>query len=298
MISTQISRAVKDNVLLLFSKKAEHEALLSYDFKMLDFKTALMRLCFSPFSNWPLLVLIAVLFLNPFRYQHQIFADIPSLIQFVYSPNWAAGIAIGIICSYFLGLINIPLALVLYFISQGDMHVILGASIVVGIFLGQPLKYLKLTARLEGKIRTVILYFSIVQFISVVISTLIGLQIYQFMNYAGYFSRTVFGYRLEFIVILLITMYLVQLLLYAMWGHFYSRKQEEPSQLNAFYSTALILRRLSYGKNFLKSLKAQASIKHVELSRQLQDESVSYLPRNILQTAETEKTYLEEAMRF
>lgn len=298
MISTQISRSIKYNISMLFSKKAEHQALLSYDFKILDLKTALMRLCFSPIANWPLFVLVILLFLNPIRYQHQIFAHIPSLIQFMYSPNWAAGIAIGIICSYFLGIINIPLALVLYFISQGDMHIILGASIVVGIFLGQPLKYLKLTARLEGKIRTVVVYFSIMQFLSVIIATIIGLQIYQFMNFAGYFSQTVFGYRLEFLALFLLTMYMVQLLIYALWGHFYSRKSEEPTKLNTFYSTAFVLRRLSYSKSFSKALKAQALAKHTELSRQLEDSSISYLPRNILQTAEMEKTYLEEVMRF
>lgn len=302
MTSTQVSQQVLQQVKyvmkLFSSEKAEHQALLSYDFKMSDFKTSLMRLCFSPLASWPIFVFALILFLNPLRYQHQIFTHIPSLIQFVYAPNWAAGLAIGIVCSYFLGLINIPIALVLYFISQGDMHVVLGASILVGVFFGRPLKYLKLTVNLEGKVKSVVIYYALLQILSVVVGAAIVAQVYQFMYYTGYFSQTVFGYRLEYCVLLLLIMFAVQLAVHSIWGHFYSRRPDEPSRVNTFYSTSQILKKLFYSKSFAEELRTQALAKHTELSLQLKDPSVSYLPRNILQIAEAEKSYLETAMRF
>lgn len=278
--------------------KTEHRALLSYDFKLTDLKAALMQLCFSPLANWPLFVLAMVLYFNPFRYQYQILSGAPSLLAFIYSPQWATGIAIGMICSYFIGIINIPIVLILYFVSQGEVHTILAASILTGVFLGRALKYLKLAIKLEGQTKSIVIWFALIQLVSLVVAVGINLWIYQAMSFAGYFSRTLFAYRFEFIVISLFVVYVTQLVLNSLWGHFYSRRAQEPSKINTFFSMAVILRRLGIGKVFAQQLKAQVTVKHAELSLQLQDTSATYLPKNILQIAQTEKQYLELALRF
>lgn len=294
MIFTQVKHVMKS----LYSEKAEHEALLSYDFKLVDLRTALLRLCFSPLANWPLLVWILVLGLNPFRYQHQVLSQFPSLTTWIYSPQWGTGLAIGIIFSYFAGMITIPIVLVLYFVSQGEIHTVLATSILFGVFLGRALKYLKVSVKLEGKTRLIAIYFALTQILSLIAAIGLGLWIYQYMTVMNYFSKSVFAYRFEFIMTVLTIIYIAQLIVNAVWGHFYSRQQDEPSQVNIFYSTAKILRRLVMGRDLSEKLKQQAEAKYAEQSIQLKDASTVYLPKNILESAQEEKLYLEEALRF
>ncbi|MBC7457650.1 MAG: hypothetical protein H7235_05185 [Bdellovibrionaceae bacterium] len=282
----------------LFSERAEHEALLAYDFKLADFKTALMKLCFSPLANWPLFVIILILYFNPFRYQFQILNGFSGAISFIYAPHWQLGLSFGIICSYFLGLINIPIAIALYFISQGEVHTIIAGSMIIGVFAGRSLKYFKLAVKLESETRKMAIYFNIVQLTSLVAATFISLYIYEYMTVMGLFSRTLFAYRFEFISIGLFVIYAAQLILNGIWGHFYARKSFEPSKIQIYYSTAQILRRLSFGSKMKAELKQQVAIKEAELKIQLADSSVAYLPKTILNTAKQEQTFLDLAQKY
>lgn len=294
MIFTQIKNVMKS----LFSERAEHEALLVYDFKLADFKTSMMRLCFSPLANWPLFVVILLLYFNPFRYQFQILGGISGAVSFIYAPHWQIGLSFGIICSYFLGLINIPIAVALYFISQGEVHTIIAGSMIVGIFAGRSLKYFKLAVKLESEIRKMAIYFNILQLISLVAATFISLYIYEYMTAVGLFSRTLFAYRFEFISISLFVIYAIQFSLNGIWGHFYASKSFEPSKIQIYYSTAQILRRLSFGSAMKAELKQQVTTKESELKTQLADPSVAYLPKNILNTAKEEQAFLELAQKY
>jgi len=257
-----------------------------------------MKLCFSPLANWTLFVFIAVLYFNPFRYQFQILGGVSGAISFIYAPHWQIGLSFGIICSYFLGLINIPIAVALYFISQGEVHTIIAGSMIVGIFAGRSLKYFKLAVKLDGETRKMAIYFNILQILSLIVATFIGLYIYEYMTALGLFSRTLFANRFEFISISLFVIYTVQLLLNAIWGHFYARKSFEPSKIQIHYSTAQILRRLSFGSSMKADLKQQVAAKGSELKAQLEDSSVAYLPKNILNTAKEEKAFLELAQKY
>jgi len=294
MIFTQIKNVMKS----LFSERAEHEALLAYDFKLTDFKTALMRLCFSPLANWPLFILILILYFNPFRYQFQILGGISGAISFIYAPHWQIGLSFGIICSYFLGRINIPIAVALYFISQGEVHTIIAGSMIVGIFAGRSLKYFKFAVKLESETRKLAIYFNILQLVSLTAATFISLYIYEYMTAMGLFSRTLFAYRFEFISISLLVIYAVQLVLNAIWGHFYARKSFEPSKIQTFYSTSQILHRFSFGSSMNEQLKQQVATKEAELKAQLEDSSVAYLPKNILNTAKEEHAFLNLAQKY
>ena len=118
------------------------------------------------------------------------------------------------------------------------------------------------------------------------------------MTAMGFFSRTLFANRFEFIVISLMGIYACQLILNMVWGHFYSRKTLEPSQVQMYYSTAHILGRLSFGQDMKKQLKQQADTKLNELTVQLADTSISYLPKNILNSAKEEKSLLEQAQTY
>lgn len=289
MIFTQVKNIMKS----LFSQRAEHEALVAYDFKLTDFKTSLMALCFSPLANWILLVWALLLHFNPYRYQFQLLGGLSGAISFIYSPHWQIGLSFGIICSYFLGAVNIPIAVALYLISQGEIHTIIAGSLIVGVFFGRSLRYLKLSVKLESQTKRTVLYFAFLQFVSLAAATIVSLWIYEYMNAAGYFSRTLFAYRFEFIVISLMVNYLMQFVVNVIWGHFYSRKTDDPSQLKTYYSTALVLRRLSLSRAVKDQLKQQAMNRHTELKDQLNDASTSYLPQNILQAAQKEKVFLE-----
>jgi hypothetical protein len=294
MIFTQVKQVLKS----LFAERAEHEALLAFDFKLADFRSSLMRLCFSPLANWTLLVFILVLYFNPFRYQFQILDGVSGAISFIYAPHWQIGLSFGIICSYFLGLINIPIAVALYFISQGEIHTIIAGSMIVGVFAGRSLKYFKLAVKLQSETRKIAVYFNILQIISLVAGTFVSLYIYEYMTAMGLFSRTLFAYRFEFIVINLFIIYALQFLFNGIWGHFYARRTLEPSKIQTYYSAAQILRRLSFGPSMKAELKQQSDTKLSELKVQLADTSVAYLPKSILSTAKEEQAFLELAQKY
>lgn len=293
MIFTEI----KSVLLSFYSQKSENEALLAFDFKLIDFKSSLMRLCFSPLANWPLFAWAVILYLNPFRYQLQLLGGFSNILAFLYSPQWAMGLSIGMILSYFVGAINIPIALILYFISQGEIHTLLGASLLAGLFMGRVLKYFKLTVKLEGQVKKMGLYYSLMQLLALPIAIAININIYQYMTFAGYFSRTLFAYRFEFIVLSLLVYYAIQFLLNAVWGHFYARKSEDPSSLFVFYSTAKVLRRMAFGSSLAHEMKGQVTVRLNELSHQLEDVSAALVPQHILQVAKIEKHYLELAQK-
>ncbi len=294
MIFTQIKKVMKS----FFAQRAEHEALLSYDFKLDDFKNSLIRLCFSPLANWPLVVIMIIFYFNPFRYQFQILSHVAGSLSFIYSPHWQIGISFGIFCSYFLGLINIPLAVALYLISQGEVHTVIAASMIVGVFMGRSLKYFKLTVKTKGETNKILIYFNILQILSLCVATAINLYIYQYLTVIGVFSQSLFSYRLEFVSLSLIDIYATQLTFNLIWGHFYSRKFNEPSDIQIHYSTAQILPKLSLGSKIQEDLKQQVATKEGELKTQLADPSTSYLPRTILQCAQEEKAFLDLAQKY
>ena len=294
MIFTQIRNVIKT----FYSERAEHEALLAFDFKLADFKTSLVRLCFSPLANWPLFILIFIFYFNPFRYQFQILSKFAWASSFIYAPQWQIGLSFGMICSYFLGLINIPIAVALYFISQGEIHTIIAGSMIVGVFAGRSLRYFKLMVKLKSETRKIAIYFNLLQVISLVVATMINLYLFEYMTIVGLFSRTLYAYRFEFIAMNLMVIYALQLVFNSLWGHFYARKCFEPSKIQIYYSTAQVLRHFFISSAFKDKLKDQVSIKKAELQIQLKDSSVAYLPKNILHAAEEEKSFLELAHTY
>ena len=281
-----------------FSEQAEHEALLAFDFKLTDFKTTLIRLCFSPLANWPLFILIFIFYFNPFRYQFQILSGIAEASSYIYGPHWQIGLSLGIICSYFLGLINIPIAGALYLISQGEVHTIIAGAMIVGVFIGRSLKYFKLILKLRSETRNMAVYFNLLQLFSLAAATLINLYVYEYMTVVGLFSRTLYAFRFEFIAMNLVVIYALQLLFNMLWGHFYSRKSFEPSKIQIYYSTAQILSRFYTGSAFKNDLMNQIKIKNAQLKIQLEDSSVTYLPKNILNAAQEEKAFLDLAQTY
>lgn len=294
MIFIQIKNVMKS----FFSERAEHEALLAFDFKLADFKTALIRLCFSPLANWPLFVLILIFYFNPFRYHFQILNRFAGASSFIYAPQWQIGLSFGMICSYFLGLINIPIAVALYLISQGEVHTIIAGSMIVGVFAGRCLKYFKLAVKLQSETRSMALYFNLLQALSLVAATAINLYLFEYMTVVGLFSRSLYAYRFEFIAMNLVVIYALQLLFNTLWGHFYARKSFEPSKIQIYYSTAQVLRRFFIGSVFKNELKNQVKIKKTELQIQLEDSSMAYLPKNILNAAQKEKSFLDLAQTY
>ena len=293
MIFTQILDQLKMVIFSMYSKKSENEALVAYDFKLINFKSALMKLSFSPLANWPLFILALIFYYNPFRYQFQLLAGFSNIVAFLYSPQWAMGLAIGIIFSYFIGLINIPIAVVMYFVSQGEIHTILGFSILVGVFTGRILKYFKFLIKLEGRTKKIILYFNIIQILSLATGIFLNSYIYELMSAYGFFSRTLFAFRFEYLVISLFVFYACQFLVNSVWGHFYSRTTEDISKINIFYSTAQILQKTSISHKTRTVILQQARSQIHELALQLESEQATLIPKNILASAHKENNYLD-----
>ncbi len=290
MIFTQIKQTINK----LGSQNAEHEALLSFDFNKLSLKEALMRLCFSPLANWILIVWMFILFFNPFRYEIQLLKGSAALLSFLYAPVWTTGLVIGIISSYFLRSYLITIAIILYFVSQSEIHTILGCSIIFGVFIGEILRRFKLGMSMKSQCRKIYLYYTGLQFIALCLSLFFTVNLYQFMDYSGMFSRTLFAYRFEFICLSVVIHFLLQFFINGVWGHFYSNLSFDPSEIQLRYSTAICFSQLNLNRRFKGQITELARTRLVEIDTQFSEaEFKARFPEKLKLVVAQEKSFLQ-----
>lgn len=290
-----IFTVIKDVLSSLTSRRCQDESILELDYKLSSYQQALMKLCFSPLANWLLFVWACLLFINPFRFQFQFLSQFPILLNYIYSPNWSLGLSIGILLAYFIGLHNLAIAVTLYFVSQAEIHVVIGLFIIAGIFLGQNLRFVKLIIKLEGGIRKTLLYYSGIHFIALVAAIYLNTQFYIYLDIKRYFSASVFSHRFEFLVLSLVLFYLIQFVFLSLWGHFYIRRPIEPSRLEISYSTVKIFKQLSVREKIQIQLEKTILEKINNLEAHLKDSASQYLPQDIRRKAEKELSYLNMA---
>lgn len=293
MIFTQIKEVIKK----WGSQQAEHEAIVSFDFKVLQKKEALMQLCFSPLANGVVLFFMILFYVNPFRYQLQLLSGATGLLSFLYTPQWTTGLIIGLVASYFFRLHWSLIVIVLYFVSQAEVNTLLASTIIMGIFFGEILRRLKLSMRMKTETKKIFLIYTGLQFLVLVLTVYLSLNLYQLMNNFGLFSRTIFAYRYEFISMSLIGYILLQLFINGIWGHFYSKLVEDSSVLKIYYSTGPLLNKMNLGSTLKKKILAIAQIKLDEIRGHLGDKDFqAQWPKSLLAATESEKYYLETTL--
>ncbi len=292
MIIEQLKKIIQKNS----ATRAQHEALVSIDFKLVDEKAGLMQLCFSVFAQWPVAVAILILFLNPWRYQ----MSLQSLLGFdgrmmmwTFSENFLLGYVVFAILGSLVKIELLWLSIIAFLISNGEIHVLIAVGAATGVFFSTARRNLNLISALDGRIKGTWIFYSALQMVLVFVAAAVNYIIYMNLKNFGFFNATIYVNRYEFFSLAVLIHYMIQFLGLSAWGHFYARRKIDPADWKISYSTGLILRRLSLRKYFKIQLKEVVENK----IKQKADTSTTVgIPERLLKLAQAEQENLKLAL--
>ncbi len=276
--------------------RVQHEALVSTDFKLVDEKMGLMQLCFSVFAQWPVAVILFIIFINPLRYQ----MSIQSLLGFdgrmmtwTFSENFLLGYVVFAILGSLVKIELLWLSIIAFLISNGEIHVLIAVGAATGVFFSTARRNLNLISALEGRIKGTWIFYSALQMVLVFIAAALNYVIYMNLKNFGFFNTTMYVNRFEFFSLAVLIHYMIQFLGLSVWGHFYARRKIDPSDWKISYSSGHILSRLSLSSIFKTQLKAFIDDKMSQLS---ESKSTKGIPEGLLKLAKTEQDNLKIAL--
>lgn len=281
--------------------KNQHEALVTLDFDKSQRRESLMRLCFSPLAAWPLLLVLLFFIINPLRYHFSLTAMLGMenrLVQTLLGTDWLyAAIFSGavFVISYFTRKELILVGFVGFLISQGDMHLFLGLSLLACIILARILTNFRWIRLLESYSKGVWLVTCGISFITWALAVHFSFELYRSLLQGGYFSQSMYANRLETFILAVSLYYGLELAILSVWGHFYTQKNPEPSEFAIKYSSAHILKKLLLSKSFKEDLKDQVIvIKNNQ--RVFENADLDLLPKRLVELHRKEETFLTTAL--
>ncbi|AZZ35765.1 hypothetical protein CIK05_02760 [Bdellovibrio sp. qaytius] len=297
MVFEQLKLTLKSFSIL----KNQHQALVTLDFDKNQRREALMRLCFSPLAAWPLLLVLLFLIINPLRYNLSLTNMLGMeniLVQTFFGMDWlyAAILCLFVFAvSFYTRKESLMIAMVGFFISQGDMHLLMGLSLLACIVLARLLTNLRWVRSLESHTKSVWLVTSILSFISWALAVHLSFQMYNYLLQAGFFSQSMYANRLEFFILVVCLYYGLELIVLSVWGHFYTLKNPEPSEFTIKYSSSRLLKKLTLGYRFKDDLKDQIIvIKNNQ--RVYENADLDLLPKRLVELHRKEESFLTTAL--
>lgn len=280
-------------------RTSQHESLVTLDFVKEEKRSALIRLCFSVFAAWPLFIAFLIFYINPFRYQFTLirFFGIENfLTQSLFELNYASVAMItGIffIVNFLLQFEFLFLGLLGFLVSQGDMHIVLALICVAVVFAGRILDHFRWVKFLESFTKIVWIIFTFFSFLAWALAVHFSFQIYNYLVMNQYFSASMYANRFECFVLIVALYYTIELMILAIWGHFYSMKLAV--KFVTYYSTAKILKKLSLSSTFKSQLK-ETVLKVQSEKVRYEPQDLDLLPKRIKDLHQHEESLLQKAI--
>ncbi len=297
MVFEQLKLTLKSFSIL----KNQHQALVTLDFDSNQRREALMRLCFSPLAAWPLLLVLLFFIINPLRYHFSLSQTLGMdniLVQTLFGMDWlyAAILAVVVFAvSYFSRKEFIVIAIVGFLISQGDMHLLLGIILLACIVLARIFLNLRWVRSLESYSKGTWLVTGLLSFVSWALAVHLSFEFYNYLLQAGYFRQSMYANRLEVFILTVCMYYGLELVVLSVWGHFYTKKNPEPSNFAIKYSTSVLLKKLTLGKAFKEDLRDQVIvIKNNQ--RVYANADLDLLPKRLVDLHRKEESFLTTAL--
>lgn len=303
----QILFALKEVFLSYIPSRSFIEAMMKYDFKIGDAKTSLMQLCFSNLASWPLVIILLVIGLDPFKVSFSLVNllsfENPMVLFLLdgHLPN----MLIFFLLFYFLEWIvrkeYILIAIVFYFLNRSELHVHLATVAVLAIYLSR-INYLWwLSVDSESETKKIWKSISLLQFVAwiFIVTTAIGALDYIQVN--NLFSQYGSLSRFNFLCVTILLYHACSHLFLSLWGHFYFQKKLEPTRLPTYYSTANWILRFNmsyYLQSLLKSQISKQLNTHLESEKQFQELKVqnkALVRFSVEEVLKKEIAYLKEA---
>ncbi len=296
------------NVLLSFSVgHSLYESMMSYDFKIRDAKTSLMQLCFSHLASWPLFIMVIIIYINPFKYSftvQNLFGS-ESQISFFLLDGHLSPMAI---CFSVLFLIEwifrkqaLLTLLIFFMLAQSDLHIHLAVACVLGIYLSWYCHNWWFHIDLESQTKKIWQKVTNLQLLTWLIVSVGALTSLNYLQFNQFFAASLSENRYQFLVLIIFSFHALAFIFSAIWGHFFFRRQIEPSFLPIYYSTAKWILRIklsNHFKNLLQQRVKSVLTDHQQARAQFQtvkDQSLGIERSPLINTLNKEIGLLEEA---
>jgi hypothetical protein len=276
----EILLALKETFLSYSPSRSLIEGMMKYDFKVGVPRVNLMQLCFSNLAAWPLIIVIALIHLDPFKYSWTLVSLISfenPVILFLLDGRLGAMVWFFVIFFIIEWLIRkeyVLLALIFYFLNKGELHIHLASVGVLAIYLSRIsyLWWLSLDALSETQ--KIWKSVSILQFVAWIVTTICILNALDYIQLNFLFNENSDLSRFNFLCIVVVLYHVCSHLFLSLWGHFYFQKKIEPSNLPTYYSTAHWILRFNmsyYLQKLLKNKLSAQSEKHAESQKQFDE---------------------------
>lgn len=303
----QILFALKEVFLSYTPSRSFIEGAMKYDFKIGDARTSLMQLCFSNLASWPLVIVLFIISLDPFK----ISLSLVNLLSFenpvvlFLLDGHLSNMVIFFSLFYFLEWIvrkeYILLAVVFYFLNRGELHIHLATMAVLAIYLSR-INYLWwLSVDTESETKKIWKSIGILQFIAWVFIAVMVISALDYIQINNLFSQYGGLSRFNFLGVAILLYHACSHLFLSLWGHFYFQKKLEPAKLPTYYSTANWMLRFNMSYYLQSILKTQISKQlnaHLENEKQFQElkeQNPALVRFSVEDVLKKEIAYLKEA---
>lgn len=279
----------------IFVQRTQLEALIGMDFGLTERRAGLMQLCFSILNRWWFLLVIGLIVVNPIKGSvHQIWGVDSSLVNMMFDEKILIPFIIGAVVATVIPLPLVWLACVFILQAQGDVHLVFSLALMAGIFFAEIRKGLKKALLLQGQVRRYSLWFYGLSLISYIAAGYLQFNLFYYLKWAGFFNGSMTENRYEFLTLSWISYSVIQITVVSVWGHFYSKRTEEPNVWNLKYSSATLISNWLLSASFKQDLKlvVQSKLKEKEA---VKVEETKGFPRKLLEMHEEEKTFLQYA---
>ena len=284
------------------------EGMMKWDFKFGDQRQNLMQLCFANLAVWPVLVVAAVLaVLNPFRFQFSLAAllgDDSRALSFLldgHNQNLLLFFALFFLVEWLFRAETVFVALVLFFMNRGELHVNLALASVFGIYLARICYLWWLAVDSESETRKIWSVAGLLEFVAWVFAFLAALYSLDWLQINHLFDGVTSG-RLYFVTAAVMAFHGLAHLLLSVWGHFYFKKKADPSFLAISYSTSNWILRFPMSQRLQNILRKQIEVqlpKHQQIQQQfseLKGLNPGLGKLSVESVLKTETEYLKEAL--
>ncbi len=259
----EILAAIKDVFLSYSPGRSFIEAMMKFDFKVGEVRTHLMQLCFSNLASWPLIPLLFLLAIDPFKFSWSLaglLSDDNPFVLFLLDGRMMPMLVVFAIFFVFEWIFRkeyLLLALVFYFLGKNEMHVHLATMAVFALYLSRICYLWWLSVDSVSETKVIWKSVSGLQFLAWIVVLIVSVSALDYIQINYLFSKTGELTRFNFLCIALILYQGCSHLFLSFWGHFYFKKKLDPSKLPTYFSTANWILRFSMSDHLRSLLKAR-----------------------------------------
>ena len=303
--------ALKEVIWAFSPVRSFYESMMKFDFKIEPPRQTLMQLCFSQLASWPLCIGFLLIYFDPFlgsislQQILQKFLGSENLISFYLLDGHSQNMLVFLIGFFVLEWIvrheQVLLFIVLWFVKRSDLHFHLGLAALLGIYLSRSCYLWWFAVDLQSVTKHIWSRVTSILLMSWIVTSVVSLYLLQLLHLNHFFSASVVENRFEFLVFIWVIWTIFSHASLSLWGHFYFKKEKEPTDLPQYYSTASWILRFKMSFSMKKKMReqvAEAMKRHQELlqqSQQLTDISPGFQTNGLMKVLQAEVNHLQMA---